>query len=113
VSPPLHRHVPLRRCALCRASLPQAELIRLVKAPAYDGGEEAVRLDARRRLGGRGTWVCRSCAATAAAGQGEKRLRQAFSAHAPLVRSLLERALVDLPERRSAASGEQDGGVNV
>jgi predicted RNA-binding protein YlxR (DUF448 family) len=53
---PRTRHVPLRRCVACRASLPKAELIRLV----HDG--DGWRLDGSQRAGGRGTWVCHACA---------------------------------------------------
>ena len=49
------RHVPLRRCVACRATLPKAELIRLVRG---DGGWQ---LDPTGRAGGRGTWLCHAC----------------------------------------------------
>lgn len=78
------RHVPLRRCVMCRASLPKAELIRLVRA---DDGR--YQLDAARRAGGRGTWVCRACAEDPA----EKRLKQTFRGQAAHVRTLLALAV--------------------
>src|SRR5690606_41960015 len=58
------RHVPMRRCVVCRESKPQAELLRLT----HDAEGRWV-YDARRRLRGRGTWVCRSRAAAAAPGE--------------------------------------------
>lgn len=76
------RHVPLRRCVLCRASAPRAGLIRLVWA------SDGYRLDLARRLGGRGIWVCPVCAAD----PDERRLRRAFKGHAPQVRLLLQQA---------------------
>ncbi len=47
------RHVPLRRCLGCGRQRPQAELVRLATDP---GGEIVV--DAGRRRGGRGAYLC-------------------------------------------------------
>ena len=54
---PAERHVPLRRCVACRASLPKEQLVRFVRD---DAG--AWTLDAGQRAGGRGTWLCLDCA---------------------------------------------------
>lgn len=88
--------MPQRRCVLCRAGLPQAELIRLVR------DADDVRLDLSRKLGGRGTWVCYACASE----PNEKKLRQVFRNQAPQVRALLGEALQrrPLPARRAAAA---------
>lgn len=97
---PAERHVPLRRCAVCRDTRPQAELIRLVQ------DEGAYRLDLARRLGGRGTWVCRACAAE----PNEKKLRQAFRGQAQQVRALLVDALAVRPDpatQRAAGAGTE------
>ncbi|HKI56405.1 MAG TPA: YlxR family protein [Trueperaceae bacterium] len=96
------RHVPLRRCVLCRASLPKAELIRLVRGA--DGGFE---LDPAGRAGGRGTWVCRSCAEEPT----EKRLRQAFRGQAERVRELLAHARSGRP--RAGAEGAPAEGIGT
>jgi predicted RNA-binding protein YlxR (DUF448 family) len=103
------KHVPLRRCVLCRLSLPKAELLRLVRDT--DGRFE---LDLAGRAGGRGTWVCRSCALDPT----EKRLRQAFRGQAERVRVLLARA--DAERVRADADGSsglrtrhRDGGMHV
>lgn len=110
--PTATRHVPLRRCVVCRASKPQAQQYRLVR------GEGAVSLDLTRRLGGRGTWVCHSCAAEA----NEKRLRQAFKGHAQQVAQLLSQALAERPPADDgataptgtlAATQPNHGGLNV
>ncbi len=93
------KHVPMRRCVICRASLPQAQLVRLVQ---QEGG--AVRLDLTRRLGGRGTWVCRGCAA----GTNEKRLRSVFKGNAQEVARLLSQ--VQAP---SGVPNQDHGGMNV
>lgn len=89
------KHVPLRRCAVCRAQAPQAELLRLVK------GEAGFRLDLKRRLGGRGTWICSECAASS----NEKRLRHAFRGSAQQVRELLDAALAHVPPTAAGAAG--------
>ena len=47
------KHVPLRRCVVCRATRPQAELLRFYKV------EDAWQLDPNRKGGGRGAWLCR------------------------------------------------------
>lgn len=52
-SPSKPKHVPLRRCVVCRAQRPQAELLRF-----YRDEEGIWRLDPKRRAGGRGAWVC-------------------------------------------------------
>ena len=82
-----NRHVPMRRCVVCRTSKPQAEQFRLVR----EG--DAVSLDLTRKLGGRGTWVCHDCAASS----NDKRLRQAFKGHAQQVALLLSQALAAQP----------------
>ncbi|MDA0700402.1 MAG: DUF448 domain-containing protein, partial [bacterium] len=50
------RHVPMRRCVVCRTARPKRELIRLVR------GAAGWALDLRQRAGGRGTSLCPSCA---------------------------------------------------
>lgn len=99
----------MRRCVVCRTSLPQAEQFRLVQ----EG--DAVSLDLTRRLGGRGTWVCRDCAAAS----NEKRLRQAFRGRAQQVAQLLSQALAARPHAgvastpATAATEPKHGGLNV
>lgn len=90
------KHAPMRRCVLCRASMPQAQLIRLVQSG------DAVRLDLTRKLGGRGTWVCRDCAVKA----NDKRLRAAFKGQAPQVAQLLSQQV-------TGVENNQNGGMNV
>ena len=63
------RHVPMRRCVVCRTSMPKDRLIRFVRD---DDG--AWRLDARGRAPGRGTWVCNDGASEA----DPKRLARGF-----------------------------------
>ena len=105
------RHVPMRRCVLCRTSLPQAGLLRFVL------GAGEYRFDERRRLGGRGTWICRDCArayaTTAATAENDKRLRSAFRGQALNMRELLQEALAAGPRRPSATTARQDGGMDV
>lgn len=114
VSAPATRHVPLRRCVVCRESLSQGDLLRLTQ-----GEDGAFLYDDRRRLGGRGTWVCRDCASEAVANENEKVLRRAFRAQAPQVLELLRRAATPTaaaapgPRRPSAATARQDGGMDV
>ena len=97
----------MRRCVLCRTSQPQAGLLRFVK------GADQYVFDERRRLGGRGTWVCRPCAADAVATGNDKRLRSAFRGQALNMRELLEQALAAGPRRPSAIAARQDGGMDV
>jgi predicted RNA-binding protein YlxR (DUF448 family) len=47
------KHVPMRRCLACRASRPQAELVRLVQE------EGQWQLDPGSKAPGRGAWLCR------------------------------------------------------
>jgi uncharacterized protein len=46
------RHVPLRRCVVCREALSQKELLRLSQK---DGQWQ---FDLKRKAGGRGCWLC-------------------------------------------------------
>ena len=66
---PPERHVPLRRCVVCRESLPKEQLVRFVR-----DASGAWVLDAEMRAGGRGTWVCLECAREADA----KRIARGF-----------------------------------
>ncbi len=108
------RHVPLRRCVVCRSSQPQAQMLRLTQ-----GDDGAYAYDARRRLGGRGTWVCHECAAQTVTDEDAKRLSRAFRGQAEQVLGLLREA-AKLPqgsaraERRTAAvTARRDGGTDV
>lgn len=79
------RHVPLRRCTSCRRSRPQAELLRFYPR---DG---VWHLDAARRAGGRGSWLCAdtpSCWEL-------KKLRRTFRSQAEAVRALVQAAVSD------------------
>ena len=60
------KHVPLRRCVVCGAQRPKAELVRVVRVP--DGG---LVVDAPPKESGRGAYVCRGevCLAQAAKGR--------------------------------------------
>ncbi len=46
------KHIPLRRCVICRESLPQKSLLRLVQ------NEGSWQFDLRRKAFGRGAWLC-------------------------------------------------------
>lgn len=50
------KHVPKRMCIACRSMKPKAELMRLVMS---DGN---LTVDARGKMPGRGTYICRSAA---------------------------------------------------
>lgn len=77
---PAERHVPLRRCVVCRASLPKEQLVRFVR-----DASDAWVLDADKRAGGRGAWVCLTCAREA----DPKRIARGFRGRAePVVTQL-------------------------
>jgi uncharacterized protein len=46
------KHIPLRRCVVCREAKPQKELLRLYQR---DGQWQ---FDLKRKAGGRGAWLC-------------------------------------------------------
>ena len=48
------KHVPMRRCVVCRQSLPQADLFRLSQ-----DSHSRWQFDVDRRAGGRGAWLCK------------------------------------------------------
>ena len=94
---PKPKHVPLRRCALCRTSIPQQTLLRL--SQAEDG---SYRLGPSRGGKGRGTYVCQACATL----PNEKRMRQAFRSQASQVSALLT-------ELRAATGETNDSGIRT
>ena len=100
------RHVPLRRCAACRASLPKRELLRLVRSDA------GWTLDLRQRAGGRGTSLCPACALAALRRDDPARLkgfRRAFRDDADAVTALIaeiEATLTSIVAARPTAATE-------
>jgi uncharacterized protein len=46
------KHIPLRRCVVCREALPQKELLRLAQK------DSVWQFDLKRKAGGRGAWLC-------------------------------------------------------
>ena len=48
----MSKHIPLRRCVVCREALPQKELLRLYQK------DNAWQFDLKRKAGGRGCWLC-------------------------------------------------------
>ena len=57
------RHVPVRTCVGCREPRPQSQLVRLARC------RDGVRHDLRKRLGGRGAYLCRDLRCIEAAAQ--------------------------------------------
>ena len=53
VSSVRQKHVPLRRCVVCRTQRPQNALLRL-----YRDNDGVWHLDPSSKAGGRGAWVC-------------------------------------------------------
>jgi uncharacterized protein len=51
------KHIPLRRCVVCREALPQKELLRLFQKDTAQK-EGAWQFDLKRKAGGRGAWIC-------------------------------------------------------
>jgi len=60
------KHVPLRRCVVCGAQRPKAELVRVVRTP-----EGRIDVNAAPKASGRGAYVCRAseCLSRAATGR--------------------------------------------
>jgi uncharacterized protein len=80
------RHVPMRRCVVCRTERPKRELIRLVRGPT------GWALDLRQRAGGRGTSLCPACGLAAVRRDDAARLksvRRAFKQETDAVTALL------------------------
>ena len=49
------KHIPMRMCAACRVMYPQNTLIRFVK----DKDSAEIRLDSKKKLFGRGMYICK------------------------------------------------------
>lgn len=76
--------VPLRRCVVCRASTIKGDLLRFARDANGDW-----QLDLERRAGGRGAWLCRTCAAEATA----RELKRFFKGQASAVAGQLDASL--------------------
>lgn len=48
------KHIPMRMCVACRKMYPQNELIRMVR----DNETGEVKLDMKKKLFGRGAYIC-------------------------------------------------------
>jgi len=90
------KHVPLRTCIICGSVKPQRELIRLV----YVKGE-GIKVDMKRRMAGRGAYICRLPECLKLEGAG-RRLEKAFRTSLP---SQSWERLVD--ELKEIADGER------
>jgi predicted RNA-binding protein YlxR (DUF448 family) len=97
----------VRRCAVCRRSLPQAELIRFARDEAGNW-----RLDRRRRAGGRGMWVCEQerCHERKALG---KAFRGQAADVAEQLAELDARSNGPAARKQERENASQDGGIDV
>lgn len=77
------RHIPLRRCVVCRTQRPQAELLRM-----YRDDAGWWQLDPSGKAGGRGAWLCHSQAACV--GASVKQLTRFFRGQAERVHGCLQ-----------------------
>lgn len=68
-------HQPIRSCVVCRERAPRHSLIRVAHLT------NGYQLDLDKRLGGRGSWLCHTCATTPS----PKRLARTFRQHTPNV----------------------------
>ncbi len=83
---------------MCRTRSPKPELLR------FRRGDDGWRIDPRGRAGGRGAWICRTCAET----RDPKALRRAFRGSADDVAHQLELLVAhtepDRPDAPDAAA---------
>ncbi|MEM6429514.1 MAG: DUF448 domain-containing protein [Deinococcota bacterium] len=81
------RHVPLRRCVVCRKQRPQAELVRL-----YRDTEGQWQLDLECNAGRRGAWLCaaKEGGQPACIGASAKPLQRFFRGQAQRVYDMLQ-----------------------
>lgn len=105
-SAPKTKHIPLRRCVVCRESKAQTELIRFFQ------NEQGWQLDKKGKSGGRGAWLCQkeSC-------HQEKSLRRFFRQDAARIKEELEQYLLKTratsQESRARRIRVATGGMNV
>lgn len=98
------KHIPLRRCVVCRASRPQAELIRF-----YKNETGHWQLDETRKSGGRGAWLCKdneNCHKL-------KALGRFFRADAVSIAQQLNDLAQTRPLEGQPQTSEATGGMNV
>ena len=79
------RHVPMRRCLVCRAQRPQAELLRL-----YLDEDGLWQLDSSGKAGKRGAWVCLPEHEPACVNASTKQLSRYFRGQAERVQACLQ-----------------------
>lgn len=113
------KHIPLRRCVVCRESKPQADLIRFVQ------NESRWQLDKtyashKRKSNGRGAWVCK-----AEACQQKNALKRFFRQDAERIASELSAQLEVVNKKETSVAVRHvkssakririatDGGMNV
>lgn len=93
------KHIPLRRCVICRQSFPQYQLLRLVQK---DG---LWQFDLRRRAGGRGSWLCQqeSCHSLKSLRRFFKQDAEQVLAELMVIKTALENALLTTTDHGVAA----------
>ncbi|MGL4609637.1 MAG: YlxR family protein [Trueperaceae bacterium] len=106
----MSKHIPLRRCVVCRETLPQKELLRLSQR---DGQWQ---FDLKRKADGRGAWLCfkPKC-------HGSKQLKRFFRNDAERIAQELETIKTALGEAfpvvevtaKNLDKGRSLGGMNV
>ena len=78
-SGPKPRKIPMRMCTGCGEMKPKRELVRVVKAPEKDAGEQPeISLDLTGRKPGRGAYLCKDAECLKKARK-QRRLERAFS----------------------------------
>ncbi|MCA9837713.1 MAG: DUF448 domain-containing protein [Trueperaceae bacterium] len=105
-STPKPKHIPMRRCVVCRESKAQAELIRFYRT------ESGWQLDEQGKAGGRGAWLCQkeSC-------HEDKALKRFFRQDAGRIRETLERYKQETKAKSQESRAKRIrvavGGMNV
>ena len=101
---PKAKHIPLRRCVVCRTSRPQAKLIRFFKDESGHW-----QLDETRKSGGRGAWLCKDSPDC----HKLKALGRFFRADAVSVAQQLNDLVPTQPSAGRTQTSETTGGMNV
>lgn len=83
------KHIPLRRCVVCRSQRPQAELLRFSK-----DSEGQWQFDESKKSGGRGAWVCTDKPAC----HQQKKLGRFFRAQADTISKQLSESSDTIPD---------------
>jgi uncharacterized protein len=103
------KHIPLRRCVVCREAFAQHQLLRLAQ------NEQGWQFDLRRKAGGRGAWLCLKpqCHEVKSLKRFFRQEAERIASEVTVIKLALGTILPPSTEVNSAQQASSLGGMNV